>query len=94
MFQKIFARWVCVYSHYRRLDGLFYLMYNSKTTIKNGFAVVEIYENGQFWHTYEFPVGTKYDFIEHITGKIWGTIAVLLEINKAIEHYEQHGANL
>ena len=88
MFKDICPYWVRrLYTSNRY--GLFYLMYNSKTTIKDGFAVVEIYENGQFWHTYEFPVGTKYDFIEHITGKIWGTIAVLLEINKAIESYER-----
>ena len=67
--------------------GFFYAMYTSKTTIKNGFAVVKVYENKEYWHTYEFPIQSNYDFIYHISGKKWGTVGVVSEIKTALKLY-------
>jgi hypothetical protein len=67
--------------------GFFYLMYTTETKIKNGFAVVKVYQNKKYWHTYEFPIQSNYNFIEHISRKVWGTVGVLSEINNAIKGY-------
>ena len=85
--KKTFARWVCVYSYYRKSDGLFLFMYTTETKIKNGFAVVKVYENKEYWHTYEFPIQNNYNFIDHISGKVWGTVGVLSEIKNALKDY-------
>jgi len=69
-------------------------MYTTETKIKNGFAVVKVYENKKYWHTYEFPIRNNYNFIDHISGKVWGTVGVLSEITKSIKQYEQHRSNL
>ena len=67
--------------------GFFYSMYTTETKIKNGFAVVKVYENKEYWFTYEFPIQSNYDFIEHITGKKWGTVGVVSEIKTALKLY-------
>ena len=67
-------------------------MYTTKTKIEENFAVVEVFENGEFWHEYEFPLDSKFNFIDHLSGKIWGTVGNLAEITKAIKN-EQHRSN-
>jgi hypothetical protein len=69
------------------LMGFFDFMYTTQTKIKNGFAVVKVYENKEYWHTYEFPIQSNYNFIYHISGKVWGTVGVLSEIKNALKHY-------
>jgi hypothetical protein len=44
------------------LMGFFYFMYTTQTKIKNGFAVVKVYENKEYWHTYEFPIQKQLQF--------------------------------
>ena len=69
------------------LMGFFYAMYTTRTIIEKGFAIVDVYADNEYWHTYEFPVDSNYDYIEHITGKVWGTVGVLNEINNALKLY-------
>ena len=83
---------ICPYGlggfHTPNLYGLFYFMYRTKTKIENGFATVKVYENNEYWHTYEFPVKNNYDFLNHIIGKVWGTVGVLNEIKNALKLYQ------
>jgi hypothetical protein len=66
--------------------GFFYAMnYTTKTTTKNGFAIVKVYQDGKYWHTYDFSLSVNYDFVQHISGKVWGTVGVLAQIQEAIK---------
>jgi hypothetical protein len=63
-------------------------MYTTKTKIENDFAIVKVYKNNEYWHTYEFPLKINYDFTNHIMLKVWGNVGVLNEIKNALKLYK------
>lgn len=56
--------------------------------------MIKVYQDGEFWHEYEFPLKDWDNFINHISNKVWGTVGVLSEITKSIKQHEQHRSNL
>lgn len=63
-----------------------FFMYKTITTIKKGFAVVKVFYNGEEWQTYDFPINENFNYVEHLTEKVWGTVGNLSEIKLAIQN--------
>ena len=67
--------------------GFFYAMnYTTKTTLDGDYAVIKVYQDGEFWHEYEFPLKDWDNFVEHISFKVWGTVGNLKEIQTVVQH--------
>lgn len=61
--------------------GFFYAMkFKTKTTVKNNFVVIDVFQDNEFWHTYDFRIEKIEQFLKQISHKRWGTVENLLEI--------------
>jgi len=76
-----------VYSYYRKSDGFFYAMkFKTKTTVKNNFVVIDVFQDNEFWHTYDFRIEKIEQFLKQISQKQWGTVENLQEIKTSTSY--------
>lgn len=65
--------------------GFFYAMnFKTKTRIEGNEVVIDLYKNGEFLTEYYFYVEEFDHYIEHISGKYWGTPENINEIKSAL----------
>jgi len=67
--------------------GFFYEMnFKTKTTVKNNFVVIDVFQDNEFWHTYDFRIEKIEQFLKQISHKRWGTVENLLEIKTSTSY--------
>lgn len=67
------------------LVGFFYAMkFKTKTTVKNNFVVIDVFQDNEFWHTYDFRIDQTEKFLKQISHKVWGTDFNLNEIKNSV----------
>ncbi len=56
------------------------MKFKTKTTVKNNFVVIDVFQDNEFWHTYDFRIEKIEQFLKQISQKQWGTVENLQEI--------------
>lgn len=63
------------------------MSFTTTTRIDQDYIVIEIHNNGAYWHDYVFPIDLKGEILKHIEDKVWCTVKNYKEIQKALyEH--------
>jgi len=76
-----------VYFYYHKSGGFFYAMkFKTKTTVKNNFVVIDVFQDNEFWHTYDFRIEKIEQFLKQISQKQWGTVENLQEIKTSTSY--------
>ncbi len=76
-----------MYFYYHKSGGFFYAMkFKTKTTVKNNFVVIDVFQDNEFWHTYDFRIEKIEQFLKQISQKQWGTVENLQEIKTSTSY--------
>jgi hypothetical protein len=60
--------------------------FKTKTTVKNNYVVIDVFQENEFWHTYDFEIEKIEQFLKQISHKKWGTIDNLQEIKISVNY--------
>jgi hypothetical protein len=62
------------------------MKFKTKTTVKNNFVVIDVFQDNEFWHTYDFRIDQIEQFLKQISQKQWGTVQNLQEIKTSTSY--------
>jgi hypothetical protein len=62
------------------------MKFKTKTTVKNNFVVIDVFQDNEFWHTYDFRIEKIEQFLKQISQKQWGTVENLQEIKTSTSY--------
>jgi hypothetical protein len=62
------------------------MKFKTKTTVKNNFVVIDVFQDNEFWHTYDFSIEKIEQFLKQISQKQWGTVENLQEIKTSTSY--------
>ena len=73
------------------------MKFTTITKIRNNHCQVDVFQNHEFWHTYDFHLDRLYyvdnrNIFDHLSGKLWGTEDNIIEIQNAVfKHLLSYG---